>query len=167
MSGDSDVVIVTADIIGVIPESDEENNSLENTFADISCGCVTLSGELDEGYVSIGVPAALDLDLEKGEINSVEGLVEIDSNIPWQLNVEDEKADDKGHMVSTEDDVLQDSMVVNHDGTSVDLSTPGGGTLATGAGPESVDVEFTQEVKYTDAAGIYEIIITFTVFGTF
>jgi parallel beta-helix repeat protein len=127
----------------------------------------TLSGEVPESYASITVPDYLDVPLERGTTVVVSGAVDIDSNIPWQLDVEDEKTDDKGYMVSTEGDVLQHPMMVNHDATSIDLSTPGGGTLATGAGPESVAVEFSQEVEYTDPAGTYEITVTFSVFGAF
>jgi parallel beta-helix repeat protein len=130
-------------------------------------GSAMVSGEVAENYISITAPDFLDMPLEKGTTNYVESSVDIESNIPWQLNVEDEKTDNKGYMVSTEDDVLQNPMMVNHDTTSVDLSTPGGGTLATGAGPESVAVEFEQQVEYTDVAGTYEITVTFSLFGTF
>jgi parallel beta-helix repeat protein len=127
----------------------------------------TLGGVVAESYVSITVPEYVDVPLERGTTVVVSGAVDIDSNIPWQLDVEDEKTDNKGYMVSTEDDVLQHPMWVSHDATDIDLSTPGGGTLATGAGPESVAVEFSQEVEYTDPAGTYEITVIFTVFGTF
>jgi hypothetical protein len=167
VSGDSDTITVTADISNDVPESNEENNSLENTLAMGTRGSMTLGGELAEGYVAISVPGTLDIPLEKGTTNYAEGTVEIDSNIPWQLSVEDEKTDNKGYMVNTEGDVLQHPMMVNHDATSVDLSTPGGGTLATGAGSEPVGVEFEQQVEYSDMPGTYEITVTFTVFGTF
>jgi hypothetical protein len=166
-SGDSDDITITADVNNDVQESNEENNSLGNTLTMGTRGSTTLSGVLAEGYVSITVPSSLEIPLEKGTTNYLESSVDIDSNIPWQLDVEDEKTDNKGYMVSTEDDVLQHPMMVNHDATSIDLSTSGGGTLATGAGPESVAVEFEQQVEYSDAPGAYEITVTFTVFGTF
>ncbi|MDY6834432.1 MAG: CARDB domain-containing protein [Chloroflexota bacterium] len=163
----SDTITVTADSAGVVDESNENNNTMDNDLyyaTSSASGDTPVVGSVPPTFVEITVPGQLDIPLEQGETNVVQSTVEIESNQPWQLNASDEKTANKGHMTNADaSNVLANSLKVQGDAALADLET--GGMIDQDAGDKSASIELQQYVEYTDLPDEYGITVTFTVLG--
>ncbi len=180
LSGNQDVITVTADINGQVAESNEGNNVRQNTLMP---GVMIIEGNLKGSLILVTVPASIYAwDLQMGD-NQKAGTLNVKSNGNWQVAVSDQDAATAGHMTEWNGSQygfnrLHSQMVVacSSENTSVGLESSG--IIASGApeqqqgdAGESFDLSFNQTVQTNDTVltgdSVYRIVITFTGAVTF
>jgi hypothetical protein len=139
---------------------------------------VNVTGTLDAGFLGLTCPTSLTIGLIRGNTNQLNVPCAVYTNTVWNLNVNDPKTPDKGHMTDpgqVPTAVMADSMHVLADsfisGGEVqyhnDVNLEAGGTVLTGTNSASAPLVLSQFVRASTKPGTYGIQVLFSAVSVF
>jgi hypothetical protein len=135
-------------------------------------GSVTsnVTGTVDAGFLGISCPQSIAIPLVRNATNTKVVGCTVFYNIIWNLNVNDLKSVNKGHMTDGGKFLLNPMFVQTYDASNVllnNVSLEVGGLLASGANSTNVNSTLSQFVAPQDQPGGYGIAITYAALSGF